>query len=104
MPGSGVRTVASDRQFLQFLIPGQQLTHSLPVLRHSHRVWVALEQVANWVQLQHLAGSLDDVRRWRCRALGLMEVSDGAFARLRFIISVDNRKDRVWYGFLRIRA
>ena len=57
--------VASDRRFLQFLEPGQQPTHSLPALRHSQRVWGAVEQVANRVQLQHLAGSLDVVRRWR---------------------------------------
>ena len=74
---------------MHFLIPGQQLTHSLPALRHSHRVWGALEQVANRVQLQHLAGSLDVERRWRWRALGLMEVSDGAFARRRLKYSVD---------------
>ncbi|KAL3808592.1 hypothetical protein ACHAXA_011372 [Cyclostephanos tholiformis] len=65
MPGRGVRTVASDLRFLQFLEPGQQPTHSLLALQHSQRVWGAAEQVANRVQLQHLAGSLDIVRRWR---------------------------------------
>ena len=90
MPGSGVRAVASERRFMHFLIPGQQLTYSLPELRHSHRVWGALEQVANQVQLQHLAGSLDVERcwRWRWRTLGLMEVSVGAFALHRLNISV----------------
>jgi hypothetical protein len=74
---------------MHFLIPGQQLTYSLPELWHLHRVWVALEQVANRVQLQHLAGSLDVERRWRWWALGLMEVSDGAFAQRRLNISVN---------------
>ena len=74
---------------MHFLIPGQQLTYSLPELRHSHRVWGALEQVANQVQLQHLAGSLDVVCHWRWRALGLMEVLVGAFALHRLNISVD---------------
>ncbi len=58
--GGGVRTIASDQRFLHFANPGQQLTHFLPALQHSHQDWVALEHATNLVQLQHLAGSLDD--------------------------------------------
>ncbi len=32
--GGGVWTIALDQWFLHFANPGQQLTHSLPVLRH----------------------------------------------------------------------
>jgi hypothetical protein len=81
VPGTGVRAVASDRGFLQFRSPGQQPTHSLPARRHSQQVWGALEQVANRVQLQHLAGLLDVARHWRWRTFGLREVSDEAGAR-----------------------
>jgi hypothetical protein len=52
--------IASDQWFLHFANPGQQLRHSLPTLQHSHQVWVVLKHAANLVQLQHLAGSLDD--------------------------------------------
>jgi hypothetical protein len=94
MPGRGVRTVASDCQFLHFAVPGQQLTHSLPALRHSQRVWVALEQLANLVRLQHVAGSLDVERRWRWRELGLREVSVGAIVSCRLNNSVDIKRKK----------
>ncbi len=92
MPGRGVRTVASDCRFLHFAVPGQQLTHSLPALRHSQQVWVALEQLANLVQLQHVAGSLDVERCWRWREFGLREVSVGAIVRRWLNNSVDMGK------------
>ncbi len=60
VPGGEVQTIALDRRFLDFDNPRQQLMHSLPTLQHSHLDWVALERAANLVQLQHLAGSLDD--------------------------------------------
>jgi hypothetical protein len=41
MPRRGVQTIASDRQFLHVANPGQQLTHSLPVLQHSGAVVMA---------------------------------------------------------------
>jgi hypothetical protein len=89
VPGGGVQTIALDQWFLHFANPGQQLTHSLPTLQHSHRDWVALEHAANLVQLQHLVGSLDDDDRLcRWRAFGLREVLDGAVVCCRFIISV----------------
>ncbi len=90
MPGGGVRMIASDQQFLHFVNPGQQLTHSLPTLQHLHRDWVALKHAANLVQLQHLAGSIDDDDRL-CRwgAFGLREVSDGAVVCSQLIISVE---------------
>ncbi len=68
--------------------------HSLPALRHLQRVWVALEQLANLVQLQHLAGSFE--RRWRWREVGLREVSVGAIVRRRLNNSVDMGKNGVW--------
>ncbi len=71
--------IAFDQRLLHFANPRQQLTHSLLALRHSHRVWVALEHAANLEQLQHLEGLLNDddcLCRWR--AFGLREVSDGA--------------------------
>ncbi len=90
VPGGGVQTIASDRRFLHFSNPRQQLTHSLPALQHLHQDWVVLEHAANLVQLQHHAGSLyDDDRLCRWRAFGLREVSDGAVIRRRLIISVD---------------
>ena len=90
VPGGGVQTIASDQGFLHFANPGQQLTHSLPALQHLHRDWVALKHAANLVQLQHLAGSLDDSDRL-CRwwAFGLREVSDGAVVCRQLIISVE---------------
>jgi hypothetical protein len=90
IPGGGVRTIALGRRFLHFANPGQQLTHSLPALRHLHWDWVALEHATNLVQLQHLAGSLNDNDRlchWR--AFGLREVSDGAVVCRPLIISVE---------------
>jgi hypothetical protein len=99
MLGRGVRAVASDRRFRQFLAPGQQPMHSLPTLRHLQWIWGAFKQVANRVQLQHLGGLLNVVRRWRWRALGLMEVSDKVGARWRLICSVGILKIR---SFLRI--
>ena len=48
-----------------------------------------LEQLANLVQLQHLAGSLDVEHRWRWREVGLREVSDGAIVRRRLNNSMD---------------
>ena len=80
---------------MHFAVPGQQLTHSLPTLRHSQRVWVALEQLANLVQLQHVAGLLDVERHWRWRELGLREVSVGAIVRCRLNNSVDIEKKSV---------
>jgi hypothetical protein len=90
MPGGGVRTIALDRRFPHFVDPRQQLMHSLPALQHSHWDWVALKHAANLVQLQHLAGSLDDDDRL-CRwwEFGLREVSDGAVVCRRLIISVE---------------
>jgi hypothetical protein len=90
MPGGGVRIIASDQRFLHFVDPGQQLTHSLPALQHLHRDWVALKHAANLVQLQHLAGSLDNDDHF-CRwwAFGLREVSDGVVVRRRLIIFVE---------------
>jgi hypothetical protein len=79
VPSGGVRTIASDQQFLHFANPGQQLAHSLPALQHSHQDWAALKHTTNLMQLQHLAGSLDDndhLCRWR--VFGLRELSDGA--------------------------
>ncbi len=90
VPGGGVRTIASDQRFLHFANPGQQLTHSLPTLRHLHQDWVTLEHATNLVQLQHLAGSPnnnDHLCRWQ--AFGLREVSDGAVVCPRLIISME---------------
>ncbi len=89
-PVGGVRTIASDQRFLHFANPGQQLMHSLPALQHSHWDCASLEHAANLVQLQHLAGSLDDndhLCRWR--VFGLREVSDGAVVCHQLIISVE---------------
>ncbi len=99
MPGTGVQAMALDRRFLQFRLPGQQPMHSLPARQHSQRVWGALEQVANRVQLQHLAGSLNVEHHWRWRTFGLREVLDEAGARRRFNRPMDIVK--IW-SFLRI--
>ncbi len=89
MPGGGVQAIALDQRFWQFCLPGQQPTHSLPTRRHSQRVWGAFEQVANRVQLLHLAGLLDVKRCWHWRAFGLREVSDKAGACRQLICFVD---------------
>ncbi len=71
--------IASDQWFLHFANPGQQLTHSLPTLRHLHRVWVTLKHAANLEQLQCFAGLLVDKDHLCCWwAFGLKEVLDGA--------------------------
>ncbi len=78
-PGTGFRMIALDQRFLHFANPGQQLTHSLPALRHLHWVWAALKHAANLEQLKHLAGSLDDNHHLCCcQAFGLRLVLDGA--------------------------
>ncbi len=90
MPKGGVQTIASDQRFLHFINPWQQLTHSLPTLQYLHQDWVVLEHAANLVQLQHLAGSLDDNDCLCCwRAFGLREVSDEAVVCRQLIISVE---------------
>ncbi len=90
MPGGGVRIIALDQRFLHLPNPGQQLMHSLPALQHLHRVWVALEHATNLVQLQHLAGSINDNDRLCCwRAFGLREASNGVVVCHQLIISVE---------------
>ena len=63
--------------------------HSLPAQQQAQRVWVELEQLANLVELQHLAGSLNVKRCWRWREVGLREVLDGAIVCPQLNKSVD---------------